>query len=65
MAGSLVIRSVRSISWIWRSTVSRFSKTAERWSPSVTRRGFFSSITRARKRGRMASYSPIGRISFR
>ena len=45
---SSTMRSVRTISWIWKSTVSRFSKSRVRLSPSAIRRAFFSSITRAR-----------------
>src|SRR5688572_12401229 len=62
---SLVILSARSISWIWNSTESRFSNTRDRCSPTCTRRGRFSSMTRLRKRCRIVSYSPIGRTSLR
>src|SRR4029079_15479809 len=51
------MRSVRSISWIWSRTVSRFSNTHDACGPSFTRRTFFSSMTRVRKRSRLVSYS--------
>src|SRR6185312_4648569 len=51
------IRSTRSISWIWKRTVSRFSKTSVIKGPRGTRRRLFSAITRSRKAGRSSSYS--------
>src|SRR6185503_17283578 len=59
------MRSVRTISWIWKRTVSRFSKRNVRLSPTPTRRFFLSSMTRARMASRTFSYSTRFLISDR
>jgi len=61
---SSVMRSTRHISWIWKSTVSRFSKTKDRCRPTVTRRTRLSSMTRSRISARTFSYSRKFRTSF-
>src|SRR5215469_5677197 len=51
------MRSVRHISWIWKSTVSRFSNRKDRCLPTGTRRVRFSASTRWRFTSRTFSYS--------
>lgn len=45
IASAAVMCSARTISWIWKRTVSRFSKTRLTLSPTGTRRRFLTSMT--------------------
>src|SRR5262245_46394607 len=64
MRASSTMRSARHISWIWKRTVSRFSKRKDRC-PSSTRRRRFSAITAWRRSFRTFSYSKRFNTSWR